>query len=509
MLNASIFKKNMCKRVLFFYALFFVFINSAFSATVFNVNEQCLKAQKLIFELKFDEAEKILISESQLNKENIAVPWLSESIVFLKVFISEDAELYEKSNKTWANLIAQTQKYTFNNAWYRHILSDMYIHRALIRLKFNENFSAGSDIQIAFKYLKENKKMFPSFLADNKNYGLLCCAFSSVPSKYQWLAKIIGFQGDMQTGLKEIELYLKSDQTYKEHACLRLEAAFIYGMIQHHLNKNSGLAWSTVEPYTRNYKSHLLQNYMRATIAGYNGLNDAMIDVLKSKPPYQTLYPFYYMDYLLGLAKMRRLDADADLYFKIFTVKYKGKNYVKSAYRNLSWLCQIRNDDKGAITYYSLANKKGIATLEEDKQALREAEENILWPEDVLKARLLFDGKYYDLALKTIKAINDKKLTHIRFRLELIYRKARIYHEKGNLEEAISLYKNTIEQGSKQAYYYAAYSALQIGFIYEQQNKFELAKAYFNQAKNDFSTNKEYTSSIEQKAKAGLKKIGK
>jgi tetratricopeptide (TPR) repeat protein len=496
-------------RVLFFCILFFGTHSKGFSATVFNFNDQCLKAQKLIFELKFDEAEKILVSESQLNSENIAVPWLSETIIFLKLFISEDADLYEKSSKEWSNLISKTQKFTFNNAWYRHILSDMFIHRALIRLKFNENFSAGTDVQTAYKYLKDNKKMFPSFLADNKNYGLLCCAFSSVPSKYQWLAKIIGFQGDMQTGLTEIELYLKSDQTYKEHACLRLEAAFIYGMIQHHLNKNTAKAWLTIEPFTRNYKTNLLENYMRATIAGYNGMNDDMVDILKNKPAYSESYPFYYMDFMLGLAKMRRLDADAELYFKIFTVKYKGKNYVKSAYRNLSWLCQLKNDDKGAKTYYSLATKKGIAVIEEDKQAEREAVENLLWPADVLKARLLFDGKYYDLALKTLKSINDKHLNHIRFKLEVIYRKARIYHENGNLDDAIVLYKNAIEQGRKQAYYYAAYSALQLGYIYEKQNKLDLAKTYFNQAKNDFSDNKEYANSIEQKAKAGLKRIGK
>jgi tetratricopeptide (TPR) repeat protein len=231
--------------------------------------------------------------------------------------------------------------------------------------------------------------------------------------------------------------------------------------------------------------------------------------VLKSKPPYTASYPFYYLDYLLGLAKMRRLDTDADVYFKIFTVEYKGKNYLKSAYRNMSWLCQLKNDDNGAKNYYYLAAKKGIAVLEEDKQAEREALENLLWPADILKARLLFDGKYYDLALKTIKSTNEKKLTHIRFKLEVIYRKARIYHEKGNLEEALTLYKNTIEQGSKQVYYYAAYSALQMGFIYEKQNKYELAKTYFEKAKNDFSANKEYTNSIEQKAKAGLKRIGK
>ena len=112
MLQASILKKNMLKRVLFFCALFLSICSSSKAATVFNVNDQCLKAQKLIFELKFDEAEKILESEGALNKENIAVPWLSETIIFLKLFISEDQDLYEKSSKSWAALISKAQSYT-------------------------------------------------------------------------------------------------------------------------------------------------------------------------------------------------------------------------------------------------------------------------------------------------------------------------------------------------------------------------------------------------------------
>lgn len=501
--------KNMFKHVLFFYLLFFTFSSISAAPVVFQMNEQCLKAQKLIYELKFDEATKILESEALLHPDNIALPWMSESVLFLKLFISEDQVQYKNNSKLWATLISKVQKLDFNNAWYRHILSDMYIHRGLVRLRFGENVSAGSDIQSAYKFLKENRKMFPSFLADNKNYGLLACAFSSVPSKYQWLAKLIGFQGDMNTGIAEMEAYLKSDQNYKEHVYLKLETAYIYAMVQHQLNKNTPAAWKTIEPYTRNYKHNLLENYMRATIAGYHGMNDEMIAILKDKPAYHNAYPFYYMDFMLGMAKMRRMDADADVYLRVFTVKYKGKNYIKSAYRNLSWICQVRNEQNDALTYYSLCLKNGALQMEEDKQAEREATEKLVWPADLIKARLLFDGKYYEQSMKLLKGIKDNELGHIRFKLELQYRKARILHEQGRLTEAETLYREVMETGRKQPYYYAAYSALQVAIIFEEQKKTTLARAYFNKAKNDFPDNKEYANSIEQKAKAGLKRIGK
>ncbi len=507
MLFSKRFKKNMCKRVLFFY--FFFSLIPAYSKATFNMNEECLKAQSLIYGLKFDEAEKILQSEAVKNNENIVVPWLSESIIFLKIFISEDKDLYDKNNQRWNTLIESTRKVDFRNAWYRFILSDMYMHKGLIKLKFNETISAGNDLKTAYKYLKENRKMFPSFLPDNKNYGLLACAFSSVPKKYQWLAKIIGLEGDMNTGLKEIEDYLNSSHKVREHEWLKVETAFIYALVQHHLNKDAEAAWQCIEPYTRNYKNNLLLNYMRATIAGYSGRNDEMIDILSHKPAYTANNAFYYMDFLLGLAKMRRLDADADVYFKIFTVKYKGRNYIKSAYRNLSWLSLIKNDYTTALTYYSLCTKNGVAIIEEDKQAEREAVENTLWPPDIIRSRLLFDGKYYDKSMALLQTIRENSLANIRFRLEFNYRKARIYHEKLEYSSAIPIYKRVIESGKNETYYFAAYSALQLGFIYEKLGQNTLAITYFRKAKDDFDMNQEYCNSIDQKAKAGIKRLGK
>lgn len=506
---SQILKKNMCKYVLFLCASVFASGFKIHAQTLFSMNDRCLSAQKLIHEFRFDEAELIIQSETELNPHNIALPWLTESIVFLKLFISEDEALYKSSSKAWSNLISQMEKVHFNNAWYRHVLSDMHIHRGLMRLKFNDNLAAGVDLQNAFKYLKDNRKMFSSFLPDNKNYGLLACLLSAVPAKYQVLTKLIGMQGNMAEGLKELETYLHSDQNYKEHVYLKIEAAFIYAMIQCHVNEDSKTGWETIEQYTRNFRSSMLQTYMRSVMAGYNNMNDEMLEILKDRPAYHPKYPFYYIDYLTGMAKMHKLDPDAGIHFKIYTVKYKGRNYIKSAYKWLSWLAQIKGDEASAKTYYSLCRKHGYAIMEEDKHAEYEAEENLVWPQDLLKARMLFDGRYYEQSMKLLKAFKISEKDHIRFRLEHSFRKARIHHEKGEYEEALKLYASVSETGKKQIYFYAAYSALHTAFIYEKTGKKALAHMWYKKAKDDFSDNREFSASIEQKSKAGIKRTSK
>lgn len=501
-------RKNMLSRVLFFCFCVNPWSNAR-AAAHFTMNEKCLKAQSLIYELKLDAAEKILNAEAESDKDNLAVNWISESCIFLRIFISEDQAIYDRYGKDWSRIIKKTEDAAFSNAWHGFLLSDMYIHRALIHLKFNESFSAGSDIKSAFKYLKENKKKYPAFLPDNKNMGFLTCLFSSVPAKYQWLAKLIGFEGELNAGLAEMEEYLKSDLSTREHRWLKLETAFMYAMVQHHLNKDAEIAWKTLEPYTRDYKSIVLENYMRATIANYSGRNEDMFQILSAKPPYAGTTPFYYLDYLLGISKLRRLDKDADLNFKLFTVMYKGKNYLKSAYRYLSWACQLKGDNKTALTYYAMCCKSGIAVIEEDKAAEMEAKEALVWPEELLKARVQYDGHYLDKALGILQGIHEKNLGKTKFKLEYHYRKAKINQDKDNLNSALPLFMKVIELGKKEPYYYASYSALQVGLIYEKQGKAALAKQYFNMAKNDFPNNKEYVNSIEQKAKAGLKRLGK
>jgi len=120
----------------------------------------------------------------------------------------------------------------------------------------------------------------------------------------------------------------------------------------------------------------------------------------------------------------------------------------------------------------------------------------------LLRARLLCDGEYYEKAkheLEGYKPENEKN------ELEYTYRMGRIYHNWNKTEKAIPFYLQTITNGEGLPYYFAANSALQLGLIYEKQNKFMLAKFYFSKVlEMEFE---EYQFSISNKAQAGLNRI--
>jgi tetratricopeptide (TPR) repeat protein len=104
-----------------------------------------------------------------------------------------------------------------------------------------------------------------------------------------------------------------------------------------------------------------------------------------------------------------------------------------------------------------------------------------------------------------LQSVSPASLPDERSRLEYQYRKARNHHEWGKARQAIEEYKNVIAEGRNQRYYFAANAALQLGLIYEKQNKPEEAILYYKECLSmDYD---EYRSSISMKAKAGLNRL--
>ena len=69
MLSSSLYKKNMIYRVLFFCALSLCLSSELKAKVVFNMTDNCLKAQAYLYELKLDEADKLLATEASANSD--------------------------------------------------------------------------------------------------------------------------------------------------------------------------------------------------------------------------------------------------------------------------------------------------------------------------------------------------------------------------------------------------------------------------------------------------------
>jgi tetratricopeptide (TPR) repeat protein len=246
--------------------------------------------------------------------------------------------------------------------------------------------------------------------------------------------------------------------------------------------------------------------YAIARIYMNNGLNDIAIEILLNRPQGEEFFPFYYLDYLTGIAKLRRLDKDASKYLYIYVSNFKGINYIKDTYQKIAWHNYVHGNTELYKSNLKKVLKYGNTIVDGDKQAEREAEGNILPNFHLLRGRLLFDGGYYEEAIREMTAnTSENFLKDTRDTLEFTYRIGRIYHEWGKTDEAIKNYKETIRLGSESAYYYAANAALKLGNIYEDQKDYNNAIHYYKAAQN--MKNEEYRNSINQKAKAGLNRI--
>jgi tetratricopeptide (TPR) repeat protein len=196
---------------------------------------------------------------------------------------------------------------------------------------------------------------------------------------------------------------------------------------------------------------------------------------------------------------------DADKYLHRFLESFSGRNFIKDAYQKLAWHCLLQGDEKGYEHYINLCKSKGYTIVGSDKSALREAKSGRMPNLLLLKARLLFDGGYFDKAehLLSKKAASD--FVSKKDQLEFTYRMGRINHKLKDYEQALHFYQQTIDEGQRETWYFACRAALEQGHIYESLKEMQKAKTAFKRCLSIKPS--EHKTGLHQQAKAGLSRV--
>ncbi len=278
-----------------------------------------------------------------------------------------------------------------------------------------------------------------------------------------------------------------------------------YGFLLLHLENQEADAWSFLKSSKLNPKENPLATFVLANVAMKSGNNEEAIKLLENRPKNLNYHPFPYLDCMLGIAKLNRLDKNADIPLLAYLQQFKGINYIKETYQKLAWYALLVKKDKTLFNFYQNQCKtKGFAKIGSDKSALKEANKGTIPNITLLKTRVLFDGGYYDQAKKEITSMNPEKESS-QIQQEYFYRMGRILQKKENYENAIGNFNMSIHLACNSASYFACNGALQIGIIYEKMNQKVNAKNYYEKCL-DLSSD-EYENSIHQKAKTGLLRI--
>ncbi len=472
-------------------------------AQSFDFNSNCREAYNTILALKLNEASALLKAETKAKANNLIPLYLENYIDFLRVYTADTYSQYEQLRKNKDLRLAELAEGDASSPYYLFTQAEVNLQWAAMDIKFGEYLNAIFEIRKAFKLLEENQKKFPEFKVNKKSLGVLYALLGSVPDKYKWGLTLLGMEGSIEKGigyLKELVDYgKKNDFIYQE------ETITYYAFLLFHLQNQSETAWRMLMENGFPKKDNLMTVYTCAHIGIYGKHNEDALKILNEKPKDNSFVPFSLLNYLTGLAKLNKLDKDADIHFKQFIAEYKGEHHIKSSFQKIAWSYLLKGDTVNYFHFINKAENMGASMLDIDKQAQKEAQKNRIPNINLLRARLLFDGGYYQRAVDEMGKITESFFKNTEEQTEYLYRFGRICDEWNKQDSALLFYGKAIEKGKDLPRFFAANSAFESGKIHEAKGDLVKAKYYYNLCLS--FEDHEYKNGIDQKAKAGLNRL--
>jgi len=486
--------------------LFLLFSLLPFAAAAnFDFNANCIKAYQNIFELKLGAARALIAAEKKARPQNAIVPLLENYVDYFYLLTTESKTEFDRLEKNKSQRLDQISSDDKNSPYYLYAQAEINLQWALIRGRYGAYFTASREINKANSLLKDNQKKFPGFHLNMKGLGLINVVMGALPDGFMKSAlSTFGIKGDVQAGLSQLDK-LAENLPKSSYEPFYEEVVFYYAYILTDVAKSPQAYAKTMKYTARIADSSLLKAYMQAYASARNGKNEQAIAILEARPKGNAYQPFPYLDYLLGVARLNKLDVKSSVNFDQFLQSNKGVNYIKDTYLHLAWISLLKDDTADYAAFLSKVKNSGATYAEKDKQALNEA--NAAAPHlALLKARLLYDGGYLSRALDILAESKADDFKIAKDKIEYAYRLARINDDLGKQDAALTHYQTAFNIGKNQKYYFAAKSAVLMGNIYEKKKNVAKAKAYFNLAIS--LKDHEYKNSIENEAKQGLKRIG-
>lgn len=464
----------------------------------FDFNSNCQLAYQEIIRLNVAAGESWLRKEKAEHPDNLIPALLDNYIDFFVLFFNEDPAEYSKRRRLMDQRLELIASGPPSSPFYLFARAVINFQWASVRLKFGYQWDGGWQMRRAFLDIRDNRTRFPDFTPNAFYDGAMKVVVSTIPDGYRWLANLFGLRSTGLDGMQELSDFLSRRDPYA--MIFHDEATFHYLFLKFYISNERNDVFQYLRTQHLDTRNNHLFTYLAANLSINNQQSAAAEELIRSR----NMSPGYLQtgvwDLEMGFARLNHLADDANVYLERFLAGFHGQYYVKDVLHKLSWYYYLKGDQVSAEHFSREVFTRGSSSSEADHIALKEA--GGPWPDKLLlKARLLNDGGYYAEALRLLqgKSINDFDPGD---RLEFLYRVGRLYDDLDRTAEAESFYRRVIASGEKRADYYAARSALQLGYMYERRGDKPTAAYWYNRCLS--MKDHDYKNSLDQKAKAGL-----
>jgi tetratricopeptide (TPR) repeat protein len=484
------------------FSLFFITAGRTQVVYHFDFNPECRKAYEEIIRLKVNTGRQLLDEEKKAHPDNLIPYFLDNYIDFFTLFFNEDPAEYKLRKSSFEQRLSLLKKGDPASPFYLFTRSVIYFQWAAIEIKFGDRWNAAWSFRRSFLTGKENLEKFPDFQPSVMLLGSMQVAAGTIPPGYQWLSSLLGIQGTIDAGMKNLETMLNNRDPYA--LIFHDEAAFYFLYLKFYILNQREEVFKYIKHQNWDTRKNHLFAYLVANLSLNNqdaSVTEEIISHLNRDAGYLDM-PVW--DMQMGYARADRLDKESIVYLDRFIGRFKGKFYVKDVLQKISWIYYLQHENQLAQAARARILVLGNTETDADKQAMKEAESG-RWPNEVLlRARLLDDGGYYARALEVLAGKEVSSFPNIQDQLEYNYRIGRIYDALGRTQEAMAAYQEAMRTGENRREYYGARAALQMGYIYETRGDKKNARLYFKKVLSMKSH--DYKNALDQKAKAGIER---
>jgi hypothetical protein len=487
-------------------SIFILLFSSSLAKASLEFNYNCRKAYEAVTSLKFSLAQQYIDIEKKNNPSNKLIILTENYRDCMTLILNENKNQLKKLGP-WKELrLSAIAKENKQSPYYLYTMAEINMHWAFAHIKNEEYLSGVLEISRAYKLLNKNVKQYPGFTPQYKSLGLLHSLIGVVPDEYKWAVNLLGFEGSLKEGNKELQQFYNASFSDSLNYCYQSEATLMLGIIQLNFIPEDKSLNKILSQINTQMQLNPVLSFIYADICMHQGNSkEAAHHLMTHSYAENVYYKFHYLNYLLGQVKLYHLEADAPIYLEAYVNEFKGNTFIKAAYLKLAYYYLLHQNEEKYKFYIQKILTRGNEITDEDKAAQKEAKNGVLPNLFLLKSRLLFDGGYYNESYTSLIRANKEDFKTTKEQLEFIYRLGRIQHKKENYNKAIYYYQMAVKNGSSYPYYFAANAALNLGLIYEELENTAMAKQYYEQCLK--MRDHEYQRSIDQKAKAGLKRL--
>jgi len=463
-------------------------------------------AQDLVFDKNLEEAYLLALNlrpEEALQKipdqnsvEQVYIASLAETIELL---ITEDYTKFSQYEDRFLKRLDKNIKASPRD--YQFLQAEIRLQWAFVYLKFGHELDAALHLRQAYQIAEACKEKFPEYLPILKTTGILQIIVGSIPDKYNGVLSLLNMSGSVASGLADLETIGASA------SILALEGKLLNALVHGFILSQPGSALEDMQKIVQQHKENRLALFFAASLALKNSQSAVALEMLTNLSDSTLGIPLYYADYLKGEAYLHKGDYLNSIgSYRWFINHQTGQNYIKDAWYKIGLCYLLNGNENDALGVFQEARNKGRETTEADKSAARSLSEKNLPNIKLSRIRYFTDGGYYQEAEKVLSTITSMDLLIKKDQTEYYYRKARLSH-KMNKPDAAEFYLLTINMTGQESWYFAPNACLQLGYIYQSENKIKEAEEYFQRALT--YRKHEYKNSIDTKARSALAQLGR